>query len=81
MHVITEVCVFGTQEENKKKIIIIKISGPDKSVDNFHCSENMNGAFWRDRMLGNLTRNIQKPNSKTVRHQIFVLTSTTYRYT
>ena len=24
-----------------KNVIIIEISGPDKSVDNFHCSENV----------------------------------------
>jgi hypothetical protein len=53
--------------EHKSKIknfIIIKISGPDKSVDNSHCSENVNGAFWRDGMSGNLTRNIQNLNRK-----------------
>jgi len=33
----------------------------------------------KDRMSGNLTMNVQKRNSKTVRNNLFVLTSTTYR--
>ena len=31
-------------ERKMKNFIIIKISGPDKSVDSFHWSENVSGA-------------------------------------
>jgi hypothetical protein len=43
MHVIAEAYVFK-HKTKMKNFKIIKISRSDKSVDNFHCSENVNGA-------------------------------------
>jgi hypothetical protein len=80
VHVITEVCVFGTQEENEKFYNYQNIRTRQK-CGQFSLFREYEWNFLERPYLGNLTRNIQKPNLKTVRHQLFVLTSTTYRYT